>query len=198
MDSVNTTLSFYDTNKDAFISDTVSCDMSPSQNKFLSLLPEGGSILDFGCGSGRDTKYFLSKGYSVDATDGCEAFCEAASSFTGIKVKHLLFIDLNEVDKYNGIWACSSILHATKSELVTIFKKIHTALKDKGILYTSFKYGTFEGLRNGRYFTDMTEESLDSLLSPLNLFNTKELWITGDVRKGRESEKWLNIILEKK
>ena len=198
MDTVSQTLSFYDNNISSFINDTVSCDMSPSQNKFLSYLKEGDSILDFGCGSGRDTKYFLSKGYKVSASDGCNSFVKEASKYTGIKVRHLLFTELNDVSLYEGIWACSSILHANKEDLKIIFKNIHTALKDKGVLYTSFKYGTFEGLRNGRYFTDMTEDSLRELLDPLNLFDIKEQWITGDVRKGRENEKWLNLILMKK
>ena len=197
-DATNTTLEFYNKNTQNFISDTVSCDMSENQNEFISLLPVSASILDFGCGSGRDSKAFLDKGFVVDASDGCEAFCKAASNFTGLKVKHLLFTELCEKEKYDGVWACSSILHAPKTELSIIFSKIHTALKDKGYLYTSFKYGTFEGSRNGRYFSDMTEESLKSFLSPLNLFDITKLWITGDVRKGRESEKWLNIILQKK
>ena len=198
MVSQNPTLDFYNSNYSAFIQDTVSADMSFAQEKFAALLPGRGTILDFGCGSGRDTKYFIDKGFNVTATDGCKEFCEAASKYTGIKVKNQLFTELNDIDKYDGVWACSSILHASKPDLKIIFKKVATALKHKGYLYTSFKYGTFQGLRNGRYFTDMTEDSLKELLEPLNLFELKDLWITGDVRPGRENEKWLNVILQKK
>ena len=74
-------------------------------------------------------------------------------------------------------------------------RKIWTALKDNGVLYTSFKYGTFEGERNGRYFTDMTEESLSALLNKATGFFIEEQWITSDARPGREEEKWLNVIL---
>ena len=55
---------------------------------------------------------------------------------------------LNNGEKYDAVWACSSILHSSSDELVIITKKIWTALKDNGIFYTSFKYGNLEGERN--------------------------------------------------
>ena len=139
--------------------------------------------------SGRDTKYFLEQGYQVEAIDGSEELCKVASAYTGITVKKLLFIDLSEVQKYDTIWACSSILHAPSDELIIIMKKIWIALKDNGVFYTSFKYGTFEGERNDRYFTDMTEESLSALLTKVTGFNIEEQWITSDVRPGREDDR---------
>ena len=69
------------------------------------MLPVGSRILDFGCGSGRDTKYFLEKGYRVEATDGSAELCKLASAFTGIEVKEMLFQDLDASGKYKGIWA---------------------------------------------------------------------------------------------
>ena len=66
------------------------------------------------------------------------------------------FLDFYEKERYNGIWACSSILHLNSKELLRVLKNISAALKPDGIFYTSFKYGTFEGERNGRFFNDMT------------------------------------------
>ena len=171
--------------------------MTEAWSRFTANLPTSSIILDFGCGSGRDTKYFLEHGYQVEAIDGSEELCKVASAYTGITVKKQLFTELSEVQKYDAIWACSSILHATSDELVIIMRKIWTALKDNGFIYTSFKYGTFEGERNGRYFTDMTEESLSALLNKTTGFFIEEQWITSDVRPGREEEKWLNVILRK-
>lgn len=71
------------------------------------------------------------------------------------------------------------------------------AVKTNGIIYTSFKYGTFSGERNGRYFTDMTEETFNELLQKIPGLNIEEQWITSDVRPGRGEEKWLNLILRK-
>lgn len=71
-------------------------DFYETQNRFSTLLPEHGYILDFGCGSGRDTKYFLEQGFYVDATDGSEEMCHIASNYTGIQVRRLLFEELDE------------------------------------------------------------------------------------------------------
>lgn len=192
------TLFYYNTNAQQFYTTTVSVDFTATQNRFLSKLPRGASVLDFGCGSGRDAKYFLSQGYQVDAIDGSDELCKLASAYTGIEAKHMLFQDLDEVNKYDGIWACSSILHLPLDELADVMQKMCVALKDNGIIYTSFKYGTFSGERNGRFFTDMTEETFAEFILKVDSLETEEQWITSDVRPGRGEEQWLNLILRKK
>ena len=192
----NTTISYYDTNAAEFIKGTLDVDFSTTQKRFLSQL-SGKTILDFGCGSGRDTKYFLEQGYDVTAIDGSAELCKAASQYTGIDVRCMLFQDLNESNRYDGIWACSSILHLSKPELKGVLHKMSEALVPDGIIYTSFKYGGFEGERNGRYFTDFTTETFTEFISSIKTLTIKEYWITGDVRPGREEEKWLNLILQK-
>ena len=124
------TIDYYNLNAENFIENTQNVDMHLAQDKFLHLLNEGAAILDFGCGSGRDARYFLSKGYQVTATDGSAEICRLASVFTGIEVKHMLFQDLDEVNTYDGIWACSSILHLPKKELLSVIRKMCVALKE--------------------------------------------------------------------
>ena len=192
------TLVYYNKNAQVFAENTLKVDFSTVQNKFLDKLHKDVSILDFGCGSGRDTKYFLDRGYTVEAIDGSEELCKLASDYTGVEVRHMLFQDLQEVDKYDAIWACSSILHLPYADLVDVMKKMVIALKDNGLIYTSFKYGTFEGIRNGRYFIDMTENSLEKLLQDVDELEVEETWVTSDVRPGRGEEKWLNLFLRKK
>ena len=192
----NKTLDYYNQNAESFIQGTVSVDFKETQDKFLQLL-SGKKVLDFGCGSGRDTKYFIESGYAVTAIDGSEELCKSASAYTGIQVKHMLFQDLDEVDCYDGIWACSSILHLPKEELKIVTQKMSRALKPNGIIYTSFKYGNFEGERNGRYFTDFTLDVFKDFISDVKDIAIEEYWRTGDVRPGREDEKWLNLILRK-
>lgn len=193
----STTLNYYNQNADSFTQGTVSVDFSQVQDKFLERLNVGDYILDFGCGSGRDTKYFLKKGMVVDAIDGSVNLCKLASEYTGIKVQNILFQELDEQEKYDGIWACSSILHLPKEELSVVLDKMIAALKKNGIIYTSFKYGDFEGERNGRYFIDFTVESFKEFIENVADVEIVEYWITGDVRQGRGEERWLNIILQK-
>ena len=193
----NNTLGYYDSHADKFYKSTVNIEFTTMQEKFLTKLEKGSNILDFGCGSGRDTKYFFEQGYNVEAIDGSAELCKLAGEYTGIKVKNILFQELSEVDKYDGIWACSSILHLPVGELDEVMKKMVIALKKNGIIYTSFKYGTFAGERNGRYFTDMTEEVFAVFLSGIDGLKIEEQWITSDVRPGRGEEKWINLILRK-
>jgi len=192
----NKTLDYYNKNAEQFAEGTVSVDFSETQERFINAL-SGKRILDFGCGSGRDTKYFIDSGLEVSASDGSEELCRIAGEYTGIAVKHMLFQELDEVDKYDGIWACSSILHLPKDELKDVLKRMVRALCDGGVIYTSFKYGTFEGERNGRYFTDFTEETFMEFVRDIDGTAIEDYWITGDVRPGRGEEKWLNIILRK-
>lgn len=182
---IDETIQYYNQNAELFINTTQNVSFSSVQSKFLDKLPINASILDFGCGSGRDTKYFLEQGYQVEAIDGSEELCKLASIFTGIEVKQMFFEEFEEYKKYDGIWACSSILHLSYVKLLEVIKKMVAALKENGIIYTSFKYGNFEGMRNGRYFTDMTEERFMELLQDIEGLVIEETWVSYDVRPER-------------
>lgn len=192
-----TTLDYYNKNAESFYNNTVQVSFAGIQNNFLKYLPSGAYILDFGCGSGRDSKAFLDQGYKVDAIDGSIELCRLAEALIRQKVSCIRFQEFVEVNKYDGIWACASILHLEWQELIQVMSKLKDALKPDGCLYTSFKYGDFSGMRNGRYFTDMTEDRFDELLKLVGSFDIIETQITGDVRLGRESEPWINLILKK-
>ena len=191
------TLNYYNSKAKDFASTTVGVIFTEIQDTFLSYLPPYSHILDFGCGSGRDTKYFLSQGHEVEAIDGSVELCKIASEYTGIPVKQMLFEDLDAVEKYDGIWACASILHVAKAELPVILQKMTTATKKGGTIYTSFKYGDFEGEKNGRFFTYLTESSFEELIKDIPELKIEKMWTSADVRKDREGELWLNLILRR-
>ncbi len=192
---MNETIDYYEKNAKDFANNTEDIDFSEMQDIFLDEMKEGAAVLDFGCGSGRDSMYFLQKGYQVTALDGSAELCRIAEEKTGIPVMQMDFNDFDEQDKYNGIWACSSILHLPKQELKNVLIHMERALHDGGIIYTSFKYGDFSGMRNGRFFTDFTEDSFKAFISNVEQLLIEKLWITSDVRPGRRDEKWLNMIL---
>lgn len=198
MTDIDKTLKYYNKNAQSFASGTISVKFTEVQDKFLEKLNPDAYILDFGCGAGRDTKYFLSRGYQIDAIDGSEQLCRIASKYTGIKVRQMLFQELDEKEKYDGIWACASILHLPKKQLREVLENMYAALKSEGWIYTSFKYGKFEGERNGRYFTDFTTDTFKEFIHDMHGLKIEEHWITGDVRPGRGEEKWLNLLLQKK
>lgn len=191
------TLDYYNRQFGQYTETTVDLEFSDIQDRFLKYLEPGATILDFGCGSGRDSRYFLQKGYAVEASDGSEEMVRIATETAGIPVKLMLFSELDETEKYDGIFACASILHVPSAELPDIFRRVHKALKTGGIFYPSFKYGGFEGERKGRYFTDQNEEKLAKLLQESGGFEIIEQWISYDVRPGRGEEKWLNTIMRK-
>ncbi len=192
------TVGYYEEYADNYVKDTSNVDFHEPADRFLKYLPRDGYILDFGCGSGRDTKYFLEKGFQVTAVDGSEAMCKLATANTGIDAANMRFEDLDAKEIYDGIWACASILHLPKERLKNVFQKIYDALKTGGCLYVSFKYGDFEGMRNGRYFTDFTVNTIAKFLAEIPGLQPAEQWISKDVRPDRSEEEWLNIILKKK
>lgn len=194
---MNRTLEYYNKHAVEFVEGTVSADFKDTQDKFLSLLPPKGLILDFGCGSGRDALYFLQKGFRVDAIDGSKELCGLASKLTGLPVQQMLFQELEEFEHYDGVWACSSILHLSKAELKDVFSRMIRATKKGGYIYMSFKYGDFEGYRNERYFTDFTEDGFREYAWNFPEITIIETWISEDVRSGRSEEKWMNIILRR-
>ncbi|WP_303864218.1 bifunctional 2-polyprenyl-6-hydroxyphenol methylase/3-demethylubiquinol 3-O-methyltransferase UbiG [Alkalibaculum bacchi] len=194
---MNKTLDYYNTFYKNFITDSLEANASDLHHSFLKYLPKGASILDLGCGSGRDSKVFINLGYEVCALDGSKELCKFASEYIGQEVLCKTFEEIDFKEEFDGIWACASLLHISYRDLPNIFKNLSKALKQEGYLYASFKYGEFEGDRKGRYFTDLTEDRLKQLLEPLKEFEIVETTITRDIRKGREEEKWLNIVLRK-
>ncbi len=194
---MNKTLQYYRDNQNDFVSGTINIDFSAIADQFLQHLPLQAYILDLGCGAGRDTRYFLDRGYQVDAADGSPELCRFAAEYTGIPVRCMLFQELDACNRYDGIWACASILHVSKRELPGIFQKIIRALKPGGILYASFKYGDYEGVRGQRFFSDFTEKSFSKFIASFPALEIVSEWMSGDARPERSEERWLNIILKK-
>lgn len=192
----NKTLQYYSNYTTEFYDSTVNADLTHLYDKFTSVVRPGGKILDFGCGSGRDTKFFLDNGYDVDAIDGSIELCKLASDHSGIKVRCMDFFDMDAVDEYDGIWACASLLHVERERLPEIIAILRRALVNEGVLYMSFKYGDLDGIRDERHFTDMNEELTEDLLGKISGFSLIDIWQSWDVRREKDVH-WVNIMLQK-
>ncbi|WP_102409334.1 class I SAM-dependent methyltransferase [Vibrio cyclitrophicus] len=189
-------MSYYDQNAQEFFDGTINVDMSTLYFEFAPLLPVSGLILDAGCGSGRDTKAFLDNGFSVHSIDASKELAALAEQLTKQPVEVTTFQEFESTKQFDGVWACASLLHVPMKELPLAFQKLSAPLKSKGVFYCSFKYGREEVKRNGREFTNLDESLLEQVISNSEL-NVLKTWGTSDLRKGRESEKWLNAILIK-
>ena len=188
------TKDYYKNNAEQFAKETVDADIGDVRERFLKHIPECGTILDFGCGSGRDTKAFKDAGYDVHAIDGSEELCRMASEYSRVEVKCMDFFSFDEVDKYDGIFACASLLHISPERLPELITKMLVSLKKGGVIYMSFKYGDFSGERDGRHFMDLNEESFREILSLVKGARILEEWHSEDVRRGKTAS-WLNEII---
>ncbi|QSX34808.1 class I SAM-dependent methyltransferase [Shewanella avicenniae] len=189
---------YYNQNAQAFFDGTIAVDMAPLYQRFEPYLPAHAKVVDAGCGSGRDTRYFLSRGHDVSAFDASEAMVMLASESSGHKIWHSSFLEFQlPTATQDAVWACASLLHVPTDELTATFMHIAQWLKPDGILYCSFKYGVDVVERDGRRFTNLNEALIAKHLAPTAL-SVKELWLTSDLRPGRENEQWLNAILIKR
>ena len=119
-----------------------------------------------------------------------------ATQLTGIPVRHQSFYDISDTAKYEGIWACASLLHCERSRLYAVISTLLDALKDQGVLYMSFKYGDQDRVQEGRKFTDINEAFTESLLQKFSHVTLIQQWLTQDQRVDR-TDTWLNILWKK-
>ena len=193
-----TTINFYEKNAEAYAALTVTADMSRAYEKFLAYLSLGAKVLDAGCGSGRDSLFFMRQGYRVTMLDASAAMCRCAEKLTGQKALHKTFAEIIFEKQFDGIWANASLLHVPEQELEKVLKILHRALKDDGVLYASWKYGEAERRDGERFYCDMTEEKLKKLLRRTGCFVCKEVWVSEDVLPLHREQRWLNVVLGKK
>lgn len=157
------TIGFYTDNAGAYTSRGQAADR-PHLEKFLSHLPDGASILELGCGGGQDSEFMLAAGFDVHPTDGTPEIARAAETRLGIPVATLLFEDIDDRQRYDGVWANACLLHVPRPALPAIIGRIHTALKRRGVFYASFKAGEAEGRDTlGRYYNYPSKAWLDDL-----------------------------------
>ena len=188
------TTDYYEQNAQGFFNGTVEVDMSVLYNRFLPLVPEGGSILDAGCGSGRDALFFKNKGYEVTAFDASETLCKLASVLLNQTVECMRFNEITRQGEFDAVWACASLLHVPRAELSGSISALIGSLKPDGVMYCSFKLGDEERESGGRFFTDMTDTSFRALMSDIRPDVQIETWITEDQRPDR-NESWLNALV---
>ncbi len=111
------------------------------------------SVLDLGCGPGRDLHYFRSLGHDVVGLDGSKELVAMARHYSGCEVLHQDFLALELPDsRFDGVFANASLFHVPSQELPRVLRELHAALKPDGVLFCSNPRGNNEeGLSGDRY-----------------------------------------------
>jgi len=149
------TIAYYDRSADAYWDGTRDHDISQNTAALLDAI-EGNSpysILDLGCGPGRDLHFFRSLGHDVTGLDGSKKFVALARAYSGCEVLHqdFLAMDLPE-GRFDGVFANASLFHLPNRGLPGALAKLRGALKPRGVLLSSNPRGNNEeGLSGGRY-----------------------------------------------
>lgn len=188
---------FYEQHADSFIAQTAHVDMEALYQRLCRHLSSRASILDAGCGSGRDAQAFSKMGYQVVAFDASRRMVDATRKRAGVPVYQMTFQDMQFDQTFDGIWACASLLHVPKDRLSNVLERLSSFLTPAGVLYASFKYGDEERETSGRYFNDLNEGLLQEHLKAAPNLELVEVWTTMDQRPERSNERWLNCLLRK-
>ena len=186
---------YYEINAKQYAAATFSADMSEQYQSVLPLLKNGAKILDVGSGSGRDACYFQKQGYQVTALEPSKNLGrEIRKVFSG----EIVCSDIQSyqtTERYDGIWACASLIHLQEEEVLCFFRKIDMYLNDNGIVYASGKSGISTGeVADGRFFLEFTEQLVEKILTVNKQLKLEQLWYTEDV-SGRRGFRWLNVVL---
>lgn len=186
---------FYDRTAAAYVERTFHLDMSKTRRQLTRLLLPGARVLDAGCGSGRDALAFAQAGFEVDAFDASPEMVALARAHTGLDVACHTFEDVTALERYDGIWACASLVHLDDEGLLRALTRLMAALKVGGVIFMSLKKG--EGLRfaeDGRVFNDFTLERLTEM-EPLR--SLELLRFTQNLSTLNQSDVWLNAVFRK-
>jgi SAM-dependent methyltransferase len=149
------TLHHYDERADAFWEGTRDHDVR--QNIEALLRPIEGTppftLLDFGCGPGRDLKALTAMGHTAVGLDAVERFASMAREHSGCEVWQQDFLKLDlPPGRFDGVFANAALFHVPSQELPRVLRELHAALKPRGILFSSNPHGNDEeGWNRGRY-----------------------------------------------
>lgn len=191
-------LRYYEANAQTAFDRSHDEDMEALYRPFLALLPPGGHVLDAGCGSGRDSRAFLQRGYQVTAFDGAAAMAALAARHTGLPVRVLRFGEVAFTTEFDGVWASKSLLHVRRRAMPDALGRLVRSLRPDGVLYASFMVGPGERTRGGVFFNDYTEDKLQAELELHESLEVVQMWRTADPPPSRHDVSWLNVLARKR
>lgn len=193
------TLAHYDRSAEGFRDGTWDHDVTQNYQALLSELRGDGpfSVLDLGCGPGRDLTYFKSQGVEAVGLDGSKEFVRMAHEATGCEVWHQNFLALDlPGDRFDGVFANASLFHVPSQALPKVLSQLFATLKPDGVLFcsnprgdnqegfTRERYGCFHDLETWRDFvTSAGFEEITHYYRPPGLPRDQQPWLATVWRK---------------
>jgi SAM-dependent methyltransferase len=190
---VNLTLEHYNRRAEEFWAGTRDHDVSQNIAALLRHIEGDGpfTILDLGCGPGRDLKTLAQLGHSAIGLEGAAAFVAMARADTGCEIWQQDFLRLKlPAAHFDGIFANASLFHVPSRELPRVLRELHAALKPRGVLFSSNPHGyNEEGWNRGRYgayhdlntwrgyLLDAGYEELEHYYRPTGLPREQQPWL---------------------
>src|SRR5450755_2947052 len=155
------------------------------------------TILDFGCGPGRDLKAFTALGHRPVGLDGTARFAAMARQDSGCEVLHQNFLALDlPAGRFDGIFANASLFHVPSQELPRVLGELHASLKSGGVLFSSNPRGHNEEGWDGerysvhhdldswrRYLTAARFTELEHYYRPTGLPRDQQPWLASVWRR---------------
>ena len=191
------TIDYYNRNADWYYWTTVGVDMDALRKKFASYLPGEASVIDMGCGSGRDVMAFSDMGYDAVGLDGAKELLKLAEERLEIRTVNADMSEYKAPAPYDGVWCCASLIHLNDTEKQRFFGNLDRNLKTGGVIFISVKEGISTGTdKDGLYLSNCTAEEIRRYLEGagcaiLETGETEDALNRGGVR-------WLNIFARKK
>ena len=193
------TVGHYDGSAESFWEGTRDHDVLQNVHALLDAIDGDGphTVLDFGCGPGRDLATFKSLGHHPIGLEGSVRFCEMARAFSGCEVWNQDFLQLDLPPlSLDGVFANATIFHVPKQELPRVLVELNAALKPRGVFFSSNPRGdNVEGWNGPRYssyhdlktwrqlMTDAGFSEIDHYYRPKGLPRAQQPWLASTWRK---------------
>ncbi|QZD95576.1 class I SAM-dependent methyltransferase [Qipengyuania gelatinilytica] len=152
------TIAYYEANAPRY---TLSFGQAPSRHldRFLDHLEPGATVLELGCGGGRDSARIIERGFDLDATDGTPAMVRKANERFDVGARVMRFDELNAEAEYDAVWAHACLLHVARADLPAVLAAVRKALRPSGWHFANYKLGDAEGRDPLGRLTNLPDEN---------------------------------------
>jgi SAM-dependent methyltransferase len=192
--AARSTSSFYDTNAREYFERTVSANLTHLYDRFLPTVRKGGRILDAGCGSGRDLRVFAERGFKPFGIDSSANLVRLAHVYSRVECEVTRLQDVAFVGEFDAVWACASLLHLRKHELLDALVRLKRALVQGGVFFASVQVGNGERpASDGRFYAYYSVNEFVREVETAGLV-VADAWTSEDSLPRRPTVNWVNVL----